>query len=287
MHEAIRQMLKEYDCDSAENTVHALREIFQEIILLGLWRSKFFEHAAFYGGTALRILYGLNRYSEDLDFSLFSPDTDFSLHRYMAAVEKELLAFGFTVTAEVREKKADSPIQSAFLKTDTTRALLVISAKEAITDSIHPGRLLKIKLEIDTDPPPGFHVEAKYLLQPIPFAVRTYTLPDLFAGKIHALLCRKWKTRVKGRDWYDLVWYLAHNPHVHLSHLEQRMRQSGHWQSEGQLTEKNLHKLLEQAVDHLDINQAKKDILPFVKDSRSIEIWTKEFFTSILSRIQV
>ena len=153
--------------------------------------------------------------------------------------------------------------------------------------AIHPGKMLKIKLEVDTDPPSTSAVESKYLLQPIPFAVRTYALPDLFAGKVHALLCRKWKNRVKGRDWYDFVWYCAHHPQLHIAHLEERMRQSGHWLEKEVLDAEKIMLFLSDAIASLDIPQARKDVLPFVKTPDSTEIWSKDFFMSLLSRIVV
>ena len=191
----------------------ALREILQEIALLGLWRSRFFEKAAFYGGTALRILYGLDRYSEDLDFSLLKPTAEFDLSRYCSALEKEIRSFGFEATVTGKTKSAQSTIQSAFLKADTLKHLLVINTTESLIRNIPPGQVLKIKIEVDTDPPPGFDTETRFLLQPISFSVRAFSLPDMFAGKMHAVLCRGWKGRVKGRDWYDLVWYapITHN----------------------------------------------------------------------------
>ncbi len=287
MHEAIKSLLAKYEYDSEDSAVHALREILQEIALLGLWRSKFFEHGAFYGGTALRILYGLDRYSENLDFSLLEPSENFDLNVYLPAVKKELQGFGFEVRAEVQIKSINTPVQSAFIKTDTIQSLLEISTKDEVVDVIQPGRLLKIKLEIDTDPPPGFNVEAKYLLKPIPFAVRTYTLPDLFAGKVHAILCRKWKNRVKGRDWYDLVWYLTNSPVLHLAHLEHRMRQSGHWLVSAKLDHETLNEFLGQAVEKLNIDQARKDVRPFVKNQEVLEVWSKEFFRAVVDRIKV
>ncbi len=287
MHEAIKSLLAKYEYDSEDSAVQALREILQEIALLGLWRSKFFEHGAFYGGTALRILYGLDRYSENLDFSLLEPSENFDLNVYLPAVKKELQGFGFEVRAEVQKKSINTPVQSAFIKTDTIQSLLEISTKDEVVDVIQPGRLLKIKLEIDTDPPPGFNVEAKYLLKPIPFAVRTYTLPDLFAGKVHAILCRKWKNRVKGRDWYDLVWYLTNSPVLHLAHLEHRMRQSGHWLVNAKLDHETLNEFLGQAVEKLNIDQARKDVRPFVKNQEVLEVWSKEFFRAVVDRIKV
>lgn len=285
MQSAVAQMLARYDCRSSDDYVRALREILQEIALLGLWRSKFFEKAAFYGGTALRILYGLDRFSEDLDFSLLEPLSDFDLSGYSAALEKELKAFGFDVRVEQKNKSVATAVQSAFLKVDTVNQLLVIQAGADIAPKIPPGQMIRIKLEVDTDPPGGFATESRYLLQPLPFSVRSYTLPDLFAGKMHALLCRRWKHRVKGRDWYDLVWYCARHPQLHLAHLEQRMRQSGHWSAEGSFTAEALQESLEQAVDQLDVDQARREVLPFVREPAALEVWSKEFFAAITQRI--
>lgn len=286
MQEAIAQMLAKYECKSADDYVHALREILQEIALLGLWRSKFFEKAAFYGGTALRTLYGLDRFSEDLDFSLLEPMADFELKRYSDALEKELVAFGFEVSVEVKNKTAETAVQSAFLKGNTANQLLVIQAGEEIVRQIPAGQIVRIKLEIDTDPPRGFATENKYLLQPIPFSVRSYTLPNLFAGKMHALLCRRWKDRVKGRDWYDLVWYCTHHPEIHLSHLEERMRQSGHWDAEGPLDVVSFDDLLLEAIANLDVDQAREEVLPFVREPASLDIWSRDFFTEVMKRVQ-
>jgi predicted nucleotidyltransferase component of viral defense system len=266
--------------------VRALREIMQEIALLGLWRSKFFENAAFYGGTAMRVLYGLDRFSEDLDFSLLKPMRQFDISKYLAALQKELEAFGFDVRVEQRNKAVSSPFQSAFLKANTFNQLLVIETPQKMLHEVPRGQVLKIKLEIDTDPAPGFSTRTKYLLQPIPFAVRAYALPDLFAGKMHAVLCRKWKTRVKGRDWYDLVWYAAHHPQLHLAHLEQRMRQSGHWKKEKALSAESFETLMQNAIDRLDVNQARREVEPFVGNPDSLEIWSRDFFRDVASRIQ-
>jgi predicted nucleotidyltransferase component of viral defense system len=286
MHDALARMLAKYESVRLEDTMRALREIMQEIALLGLWRSKFFESAAFYGGTAMRVLYGLDRFSEDLDFSLLKPMGEFDISRYLAALQKELEAFGFDVRIEQRNKAVKSAVQSAFLKADTLNQLLVIETAEEILHEVPRGQVLKIKLEVDTDPPPGFSTETKYLLQPIPFAVRAYTLPDLFAGKMHAILCRKWKTRVKGRDWYDLVWYAANHPQLHLSHLEQRMRQSGHWKNEGALSADSFNTLMHDAIERLSVDQARREVEPFVSNPASLEVWSHDFFKDVASRIQ-
>ncbi|MCE2435102.1 MAG: nucleotidyl transferase AbiEii/AbiGii toxin family protein [Candidatus Latescibacteria bacterium] len=284
MHEAIRQMLEKYDCRRLEDYVQALREILQEIALLGLWRSKFFERAAFYGGTSLRILHGLDRFSEDMDFSLLSSKKKFNLGRYGDALQREMRAYGFDVWTETKSKRTTSAIQSAFLKANTLKQLLIIEAGEEIVRELPRGQQVKIKVEVDTDPPGGFETEIAYLLQPIPFSVRVYTLPDLFAGKMHALLCRKWKQRVKGRDWYDLIWYVTHHPTLHLSHLEQRLRQSG---DRDVITPQVFRKDLHDAIDALDVDQAKRDIEPFVKNPETLDVWSHTFFHTLVNRIQL
>lgn len=280
-------MISKYQCRSQSDYQRALREIFQEIALLGLWRSKFFERAAFYGGTALRILYGLERFSEDLDFSLLKPDRDFRIEKYGDALERELESFGFKVRFEKKHKVQSTSIESAFLKANTFSEFVVVEADRSIMDEISRKQELKIKLEVDVDPPLGFETEFRFLLDPISFAVRSFAVPDLFAGKMHAVLFRKWKKRVKGRDWYDLVWYTAHHPQLHLAHLEQRARQSGHWPKDEPLNEKKFQDLLKEKIDALDVEQARREVSPFVADPRSLEVWSKEFFHQISERIKV
>jgi len=287
MHDAIERMLAKYDPKGIDDRMRALREIIQEIALLGLWRARFFEHAAFYGGTALRILHGIDRFSEDLDFSLLAPSTDFSLSRYSSALEQEVRAFGFNLRVETINKSVESAVQSAFLKANTRNELLVIETDERVAAQIPPGQVLKIKIEVDTDPPPMFMTTTRYLLQPIPFAVRCYTLPSLFAGKMHAILFRRWNNRVKGRDWYDLIWYAANHPQLNLRHLEQRMRQTGHWTGDIPMTGQDFNRLVHDAIDLLDLDQARQDVAPFVKDRQTLDIWSQEFFRHVVDRIEI
>ena len=286
MHDAIRTMLDRYACQTRDEYANALREMLQELALLGLWRGKFFEQAAFYGGTALRVLYGLDRYSEDLDFSLLASDPKFSLGPYGEALLREIGSFGFRVEFQQREKSRQTAIESAFLKANTLDQLLVIEADEALLPDFHPGAALRIKLEVDTDPPGGFETESRYLLRPIPFAVRAYSLPDLLAGKLHVILCRKWQRRVKGRDWCDLVWYAGRHPQVRLDHLEARLRQSGDYDDAAPLTRERLADLLGQAVDQLDVDRARDDMVRFVRDRRSLDIWSRDFFYEVIGRIE-
>jgi len=287
MNSALKSMLDKYELRSIDDHVNALREIFQEIALCGLWRAKFFEHAAFYGGTALRVLHGLDRFSEDIDFSLIAPDEEFDLRPYCKAIQEELESWGFKTTVEVKEKSADSAVESAFLKADTREQLLVIEADENIAGAMHAGQRLKIKIEVDTDPPPLFKTEARFLLLPIPFSVRVYALPSLFAGKMHALLCRGWRSNVKGRDWYDLVWYVAGNTPLNLDHLGERMRQSGHLEEGETLDEESFKLLLHKKIESLDVALAANDVRRFLSNPAATKVWSREFFHAVAARVRV
>lgn len=286
MNDVVLQMLEKYHCVSEADYKNALQEIIQETALLGLWRSKFFEHAAFYGGTALRILYGLDRFSEDLDFSLLAPNAQFSWAPYLNALETELRSFGFSVLIEEKKKTQISPIQSAFLKANTLENMVLIDVPQSTYQRVHIKERISIKIEIDTEPPPLFSTTVKYLLQPIPFPIRVYSEPDLFAGKLHAVLCRSWKTRVKGRDWYDLVWYVTRGTKINLQHLEARMRQSGHYVDTRPLTRNILLEMLYAKIDTLNIDNARADVMFFLRDPEKISIWSQDFFRSIVERIE-
>jgi len=253
---------------------------------VGLSRAKFFEHAAFYDGTALRILYNLDRFSEDLDFSLLKPQPDFNINSYLVSVQDELKAFGINVAIEQKIKSRTSPIFSAFLKANTMEISLLIDLPEQERRKIAHNEQLKIKFEIDSDPPPRFETEVKFLLTPIPFSIRSFTLPSLFAGKMHALLFREWKVRVKGRDWYDFVWFVSNRVLLNLDHLEMRMRQTKDWSGSEKLNPDILRGLLENKIKNLPIAAAKGDIRPFIKDNRAIEVWSVEFFLSLIPKIE-
>ncbi len=280
-----QSILKRYTCKTKNDYVNAIHEIIQEIALVGLSRAKFFEHASFYGGTALRILYGLDRFSEDLDFSLLKPEANFNLHPYLRSIEEELQAFGIRVKIEQKIKHPPSQILSAFLKTNTLETFFLVDLPEQERQKIHLNEQLKIKFEVDVDPPPNFDTEVKFLLSPIPHSVRSFTLPNLFAGKMHALLFREWKIRIKGRDWYDFVWFVSNKTPIYLPHLEARMRQSKNWNRSDSLTQKIFENLLVEKIDKLSIEMAKNDILPFLRDKRRIEVWSREFFLSLIPQI--
>ncbi|GHV07530.1 hypothetical protein FACS189485_18000 [Spirochaetia bacterium] len=277
----VQKMFERYQCRTNDERRDALKEIVQEITLAALDRAHFFTQAAFYGGTALRIFHGLERFSEDLDFSLIESNDAFNLNPYLPAVQDELAAYGFEMTVEQKQKSVHSTIQSAFIKGGTLIHLLKIGSISPPVAGVPQNELLKIKLEVDIDPPPGATYEVKYRLAPTSFSVRLYDAPSLFAGKLHALLCRRWKHRVKGRDFYDYLMFLQNDIPVNSEHFEARMRQSGQWQEPRAITLNDILLLLEDRFSTVDFEQAKTDALPFIKDTRSLELWNKDFFYSI------
>lgn len=281
----IKEWLDSYHPTNREEAKDALREIMQEIALAGLNRAGFFEKAAFYGGTALRIFYGLDRFSEDLDFSLLAVDLNFSLEKYQDAIVSEFAALGMQISISEKQKIVKSNINSAFLKSETIW-------KELVLEGIIPQNGLKevanikIKIEVDTKPPLGFTTEEKLLLQPFSFYVKCLSLPDLFAGKMHALLFRKWGTNVKGRDWYDMEWYIKKGYSLNLDHFLLRAIDSGDWKKET-ITEQEFRTLLKERIDSVKMEFVKTDISRFIKDSKALEIWSSDYFHKLTEHLTI
>ncbi|MEI8365350.1 MAG: nucleotidyl transferase AbiEii/AbiGii toxin family protein [Parachlamydiaceae bacterium] len=286
MNQAVQRMLEKYHCQTRPQFERALKEILQELALVGLWRARFFEHAAFYGGTALRILYGLDRFSEDLDFTLLKPDPNFSLSLYNSSIRSELEAYGFDVEIDTQEKVWQTPIQSAFIKTNTLGELLKIGIPAKLVKGFHPQSLLKIKFEIDTDPPPAYRTEIRFLNAPISIGVKTVVLEDIFAGKMHAVLFREWKGRVKGRDWYDWLWLLREGVKLDLETFSIHLRASGFLKGEESISRKQFDQLMFDKIASLDLESARADLKPFVADSAQITDWSKEMFRFFVGKIQ-
>jgi predicted nucleotidyltransferase component of viral defense system len=286
MKSAALKMLEEYSCLSQNDYENAVKQIIQQISLLGLWRTKFFEHAAFYGGTALRMLYHLNRFSEDMDFTLLSKNKNFSIQSYHKGIEAELASFGFETEFHVKEKSKQTAIQSAFLKTNTLMSLININAPKEIQEITHGRAQIKVKLEIDTNPPLGFDTDVIPLLDPIPCWIKTVSKPDLFAGKVSAVLCRQWGTRIKGRDWYDFLWFIQQNIPLHIKHLEARLRQFGFYQREGDLDATITHKMILDKIQSIDVVLAKQDIIKFISNPDDLAAWNRSLFEAALNKIK-
>ena len=281
----IQEWIQQYKPKNQEEAEAALREIMQEIALAGLQRSGFFEKAAFYGGTALRIFYGLNRFSEDMDFSLLEVNPDFSLEPHFKGIITEFEATGMIVSIREKKKTVKSNIESAFLKSETVWQELIL---EGIIPQagIQKTPSIKIKLEVDRNPPLGFETEEKLLLKPFSFYVKCFSLPDLFAGKMHALLFRNWKERVKGRDWYDLEWYIKKGTPLHLHHFLLRAQDSGHW-PEKAISTKQLKQLLIDKTDNVSFDRIKEDIKRFIPDDSILNIWSPQYFKSLIEKMIV
>lgn len=270
------QMLEKYLVSTKDEERNAIQEVMQQITLAGLYRGKFFDKAAFYGGTCLRIFYNSQRFSEDMDFSLLHHDPNFEIESYFDAIVNEFKACGKEVNITKKDKTKTSSIESAFLKENT----------ETYNISFQTEKQVKIKLEVDTDPPSGFQIEPKLLLQPFSFMTPCFVLPDLFAGKMHALLFRKWKNRVKGRDWYDFEWYVRNGVKLDFNHFKIRSLQ----------TNKNLDydfgivefkELLQSKIKTVNIEQIKSDVYPFIKNNSEIDIWSNDYFMQLAEQLKI
>lgn len=277
----LKQMLDLYECKTLEDEKNAVKEIMQEIALAGLAKSDFFKKCAFYGGTALRIFYDLERFSEDLNFTLLTTDEHFSLEPYYSFIQNTVESLGLRFEIYEKEKQGSSTIKSAFLKGNAKEHYLIFYPNSRLSSLIQSGEKIQIKFEIDLDPPSFASTELKYRLLPYPYQVRIYDKPSLFAGKIHAIIARNWKTRVKGRDFYDYVFYLATNTPVNLIHLEARLKQTNSIDPDLSLTIESLKKMLYQRFAEIDFDAVKKDVYPFIKDVHQLDLWSVSFFQSI------
>lgn len=286
MDQIIEQMLKQYNTQSIYDKKNGIKEVVQEIVLCGLSRAGFFKTAAFYGGTALRIFYGLDRFSEDLDFTLIASDPTFEISQYLPILEKEIRSYGLNFKIESKEKTIDSDIKSAFLKGNTKEHMLLFYTDEQLARSIGSNELIKVKFEVDINPPAHATFETKYRLLPIPYEIRLYDMPSLFAGKIHAVICRAWKNRVKGRDLYDYVFYLSRGTGVNLSHLTARLFQSGFITADKQITIEDVKEMLRERFTNIDYAQAKQDVVPFIKNLSALDVWNTDFFSGITENLR-
>ena len=287
MNTVIEEMLKSYQVDNIYDRKNAMKEIMQEIVLCGLSRAGFFKEAAFYGGTALRIFYGLDRFSEDLDFSLEQINLDFDLCSYFPVLEKEVKAFGLNVEIQEKEKTKDSNIRSAFLKGNTKEHLLLFYADERVVGTVAKNEVVKIKFEVDTNPPAFATYEHKYRLLPVPYEIRLYDMPSLFAGKIHAVICRGWQSRIKGRDLYDYIFYLSKAVTVNQKHLRARLIDSGYISENQECTLEEIKTMLKSRFDSIDFLQARNDVEPFIRDTSVLDIWSSDFFKQITEGLKV
>jgi predicted nucleotidyltransferase component of viral defense system len=283
----IQQMINKYNPITLEDKKNAIKEVLQEVVLAGLSKTDFFTHAAFYGGTALRIFYGMDRFSEDLDFSLLVADDTFDINKYSKPISNIVNSLGLNFEVSKKDKPNDSNIDSAFIKGNIRETLITIYPDSVDSNQIINNEKIIIKFEVDVNPPKYADTEVKYRLLPFPYQVRVYDQKSLFAGKIHAVIARSWKNRVKGRDLYDYIYYLSLDTKVNLKHLEARLKQTKTIEEEINLTRELLIEILEKRFEHIDFEMAKSDIKPFIKDQSTLDIWSSDFFKSISKNIEV
>lgn len=265
-------MLAQYNEEHGTATPNASHEVMQQLVLAGLNRGGFFKHAAFYGGTCLRIFHGLPRFSEDLDFSLIEKRDDIHLDNYFPSIVEEFNISGLDVTITKKEKKIFGRVESAFLKENT----------EAYEIKFQTKKTVKIKMKFDTDPPLQFNTEQKLLLQPYSFMTRCFTLPDLYAVKMHALVYRAWQRRIKGRDWYDFEWYVRNGIPLDFNHLQARIKEFS-----GQDVDKETFlKQLRERLATADINMVKLDVVDFITNQHELDIWSNDYFLQLADMIK-
>ncbi len=272
MNDMLEQMLSRYPMDTADARRNALYEVMQQVVLCGLYRGGFFSEAAFYGGTCLRIFHGLNRYSEDMDFCLLHKDETFTLERYFPAIIDECRVLGREVEITKKDKRNFGKVESAFLKDNTDVYNLSFTTEKS----------LKIKIEVDTEPPLQFDTEERLLLQPFSFFTRCVTLPNLFAGKMHALVFRQWKHRVKGRDWYDFEWYVRNQIPLNFRHLQMRIKEFNGLD----VNREQFVDLLKERLSTTDIQQVKADVMPFVSNPHDLDIWSNNYFLQLAEMVR-
>ena len=250
-----------------------LKETMQHYILASLSKHGLFSEAIFHGGTCLRIVNGLARFSEDLDFLLKEPDEDFKWQKYLDRVQKDCVGEGIEFESVDRDS-CQTAVRKAFLKTDSVGSLLTFR----LPFGRHKMRKIRIKLEIDTNPPTGSSIETAYLMFPRPEPLTIQTLESGFALKLHALLCR---TYVKGRDWYDFLWYVARmtQPDIHL--LGNALFQQGRWAGNSlDVTYAWLDTELSKKIDSIDWDSARSDVERFIvhSEQNSLRNWEKGMF---------
>lgn len=273
MNAIYQNMLSAYDLTTEQQQRNAIFEVNQQIILSGLYHGGFFDVAAFYGGTCLRIFHGLQRFSEDMDFSLLSADKDFDFSKYFQPIIDTFSLVGREVEIKKKDKMNFGKVESAFLK-DNTKVYDI---------SFQTEKSIKIKIEVDTAPPIKFSTEQKLLLLPNSFMTRCFTLPGLFAGKMHALVFRSWKNRVKGRDWYDFEFYVRHGVSLNFTHLQERICQF----NGEEMNFNEFKNRLKERLATTDINQVKADVLPFVRDPKELDIWSNDYFSQLAEMMKV
>lgn len=281
----VEEMIKQYNPETTEEVKAALKEILHSIVLVGLSRSGFFNKASFYGGTALRIFYGLNRYSEDLDFTLNEKDENFNFEQYFKTINEVALSYGLELEISYKTKKIDSPIESAFAKLNTYQTLIKLKVNSNLTKYLHKDELMKVKFEVDCYPSLGFNVESKWLDNPEYASVNVLDLPSLFAGKIHAILCRTYKNNVKGRDYYDFLFFIRKRVKPNLEFLKNKLIETGKLTINDEFNNDIVKQMLINKIKTVDFAQIKNDAQKFIFKNENLDYFSRELFIDMIQKL--
>jgi hypothetical protein len=272
--DTIVSRLAAYKPDSNETRFQAAQEITQEIILASLAETPFFDNAVFIGGTSLRILYGLDRYSEDLDFHVIKKDMGFRWKPYLGAVKEKTIPYGYYLKAEDKSKPDDIEKRAYITDKSICQKLKIKGPDESAAAEV------SIKLEYNGDPPTGCKIITRTLNYPLSCVIKTMDLPSLFAGKCHALLCR---SREKGRDWYDFLWLNTKNIEPNYKYLSSALNRRGPWEGKGVKADRDwFEKAIIAKINALNIDAIKRDVIGFVSNlqKENVARWNKDIFLS-------
>ena len=281
----IEEIIKSYNPKTIEETKAIIRELLQQIVLIGLSRSGFFNYASFYGGTALRIFYGLNRYSEDLDFTLNKEDLNFSIEPFVNKIIEVAHSYGFDIEIQTKIKNIKTPIENAFAKLNTYQTFINLKINDRLVNLLHKDELIKVKFEIDCNPSLGFNVENKYLSM-LEFAnVAVLDKESLFARKLHALLCRSYKNNVKGRDYYDFLFFIQRKIKPNLTYLRNKLIESHKINENDEFNIDNLKNMLKKRFDEVDFDLVKNDAEHFVFKNEDLSYFSKELFIDMVDTL--
>lgn len=286
MTNTIDEIMKQYSSSSLEESKFALREMIQSIILIGLSRGGFFKYASFYGGTALRFFYGLNRYSEDLDFTLNEPSDCFKIEKYADSIKTVAFSYGLDLEISFKSKKVASPIESAFAKLNTYQTFISLKLSEKMKDILHKDEIIKVKFEVDCLPSLGFNTETKWIDNPEFAPIIVLDESSLFAGKLHALLCRTYKNNVKGRDYYDFLFYVSKNIKPNMLYLKNKLVASGKVKENGPFNISILKSMLREKFFTVDFESVKKDASKFICKQEDLSFYCQELFLQMIDKIQ-
>lgn len=262
------------------------REVLQKIILNGLSRGQFFKRAAFHGGTALRILHSLGRYSEDLDFKLFERDPDFKLERYLSYVVSEAESYGLTVRSKVREGGL-SNISTGDIRCNERELVMEIGFPNEWVKSLGRDTVVRVKIDVDTDPSYGAKYEKYSMKYPLNYYLCVLDLPSMFAGKLGAVLTRRWGMREKGRDFYDYLWYVENEIPINMEYMRANLERAKVLSPDDEFNIDVLRDMLRKRFESADYASILSDVEKFIIGQKPPSHWGPETFIVTLPNLKV